>query len=186
MDVKEAIRKRRAYRSFEHIDISKDIINELAESAQLAPSCFNNQPWRYVFVYEKNILEKLYSALSPGNDWGKYSSLIIVVLSKKDMDCQMKDGRDYFAYDVGMATGFMILRATEMGLIAHPIAGYDPVKVKKTLNIPDELSVITLIIAGKHSINISPVLTEKQIEAEKERPERLSIDKIYSENGYHF
>ena len=186
MDVKKAIENRRAYRSFDHIDITKELIKDLAECARLAPSCFNNQPWRYIFVHEKEILDKMHTALSPGNDWGKYSSMIIAVLSKNEMDCQMKDGREYYAYDVGTATGFMILRATELGIVLHPIAGYDPVKVREILKIPDDLSVMTLLIAGKHSDKISPVLSEKQIESEKNRPERLDPEKIFSENKYNF
>ena len=50
IDIKEGINKRRAYRSLEVIDISPDLIKDLAESAQLAPSCMNNQPCRYIFV----------------------------------------------------------------------------------------------------------------------------------------
>ncbi|MCF8008335.1 MAG: nitroreductase family protein [Halanaerobiales bacterium] len=50
MDVKEAIEKRRAYRSLEPVKIDKMLIKELSEAASLAPSCFNNQPWKYVFV----------------------------------------------------------------------------------------------------------------------------------------
>lgn len=44
MDVKEAIRERRAYRSLDPVEITESLIRDLAESAQLAPSCFNNQP----------------------------------------------------------------------------------------------------------------------------------------------
>jgi nitroreductase len=50
MDVKRAIEERRAYRSLDPAGITDDLINDLAESARLAPSCFNNQPWRFVFV----------------------------------------------------------------------------------------------------------------------------------------
>jgi nitroreductase len=186
MDIKTTIEKRRAYRSFQHTEITPGIVKDLAECAQLAPSCFNNQPWRYIFVYEPDMLKKMHAALSKGNEWAQYASMIIAVLSKKDMDCLMKDGREYYAYDVGMATGFMILRATEMELVAHPIAGYDPVKVKEILNIPDEFSVITLVIVGKHSNEMTPVLSEKQIESEKKRPDRLELKKIYSVNKFEF
>jgi hypothetical protein len=31
---------------------------------------------------------------------------------------------------------------------------------------------------------MNPVLSEKQVEAEKHRPERLPVEKIYSKNGY--
>jgi len=44
MDVKEAINKRRAYRSFDPTKISDEIIQDLAESAQMAPFCMNKQP----------------------------------------------------------------------------------------------------------------------------------------------
>ncbi|MCK5260649.1 MAG: nitroreductase family protein [Thermoplasmatales archaeon] len=48
MDVKQAIIKRRAYRSLEPVEITEELIYDLAECARLTASCFNNQPWRYV------------------------------------------------------------------------------------------------------------------------------------------
>jgi nitroreductase len=186
MELKELIAKRRAYRSLAPVSITKALMDDLAECARLAPSCFNKQPWRYIFIHDPDVLKQMRAALSSGNEWVHYASLIIVVLSKNDMDCLMKDGREYYAYDVGMATGFMILRATELGLVAHPIAGYDPAVTRQVLGIPKEMEVITLVNVGKHTDNISPVLSEKQIELEKHRPERLPLDKIYCENGYAF
>ncbi|MDH7517474.1 MAG: nitroreductase family protein [Candidatus Thermoplasmatota archaeon] len=50
MNVKEAIVKRRAYRSLEPVEISIDLIKDLAECAQLTASCFNNQPW-HMFLF---------------------------------------------------------------------------------------------------------------------------------------
>lgn len=63
MNVKEAIEKRRAYRSLEPVTINEELIRDLAECASLTPSCFNYQPWRFVFVYEKSLLEELRSTL---------------------------------------------------------------------------------------------------------------------------
>jgi hypothetical protein len=40
------------------------------------------------------------------------------------------------------------------------------------------MEVIALVIVGKHSETISPLLTEKQAEAEKKRPERLPLEKF--------
>lgn len=184
MEVIEAIENRRAYRSLAPIEINKELINDLAHSAQLFCSCFNNQPWRYVFVYEKAVLAKLHSALSPGNEWAQSASMIIAVFSKPEFDCIMKDGRRYYLFDTGMATAAIILRATELGLVAHPIAGYNQTKVKEILNIPEEMEVITLVIMGKHSEAIETILSEKQIEAEKKRPERLPIEKFVHLNKY--
>lgn len=183
MDVKEAIKQRRAYRSLEPVLITEDLIKDLAECAQLTCSCFNNQPWRFIFVYEPQTLKKMQEAFARGNEWCRSASLLIAVVSKKELDCQIK-GRDYYLFDTGLATAFIILRATELGLVAHPIAGYDEQKVREILKIPETMTVITLVIVGKHSTEINPVLSEKQIEAEKKRPIRLPIEQFAFMNSY--
>lgn len=183
MDVKKAIRKRRAYRSFESFEVTKDFVNDLAECASLSASCFNNQPWQYIFVYEKGMLEKMHSALSKGNEWAKNASMVIVVLGKKDDDCVIHD-RVYYHFDIGLATQNIILRATELGLVAHPIAGYSPKKTREILAISEDIEVISLVIVGKHSDKNIDMLSDKQKEAELKRPERKKIDDFVYINKY--
>jgi len=183
VDVKQAILTRRAYRSLEPVQITEELVKDLAESAQLACSCFNNQPWRFVFVYDPAVLKKLHEAMSKGNRWVEAASMIIAVFSRKDLDCLIK-GREYYLFDTGMATAFLILRATELGLVAHPIAGFDEEAVKRTLGIPEDMTVITLVIVGKHAATIGPLLTEKQVEWERERPQRLPLEKFAYMNSF--
>ena len=183
MNVKDAIQTRRAYRSLEHVNITDGLIEDLAQSARLFCSCFNNQPWRYVFVYDEPVLKEMHGALSSGNEWARAASLIIAVFSKPELDCVIKD-RKYYLFDTGMATAAIILRATELGLVAHPIAGFSPKKTKEILNIPDDMEVITLVIVGRHSESINPVLSEKQIAAERERPQRTPTEEFVYLNRY--
>lgn len=183
MDVTDAIEKRRAYRSLEHVEITEQLVDDLARSAQLFCSCFNNQPWRYVFVYDRKVLEQMHEALSKGNEWARAASMIIAVFTKPELDCVIKD-RKYYLFDTGMATAAIILRATELGLVAHPIAGFSPKKTREILHIPEEMEVIALVIVGKHSDSISPLLSDEQIVAEKKRPERLPLRKIIYINRY--
>jgi nitroreductase len=183
VDVKQAIHTRRAYRSLEPVEITAELIKDLAESARLTCSCFNNQSWRFVFAYTPDVLKKLHGAVSKGNVWVQTASMIIAVFSKKDLDC-LRKGREYYLFDTGMATAFMILRATELGLVAHPIAGFNQDAVKEILGIPEEMTVITLVIVGKHSETISPLLSEKQVERERERPERLPLEEFTYVNRF--
>ena len=184
MDVKQAIRKRRAFRSLEPVEISKELVQDLAESAQLAPSCFNNQPWRFIFVYAPEKLERLHNAMSKGNEWVQDAPMIIVAFSRKDLDCLIRS-REYYLFDTGMATAFIMLRATELGLVAHPIAGYKEDAVKEILGIPDEMTVITLVIVGKHAETISSLLSDKQAESENNRPERMILEEFAYVNGFN-
>ena len=177
MEVREAIEKRRAYRSLNPAPISDELISDLAESASLAPSCFNNQPWRFVFVRDPDILKEMHGALSKNNQWITDASIIIAVFNRKEDDCVIRD-REYHLFDGGMATAFIILRATELGLVAHPVAGFSPRKVRAILGIPEDMQVITLVNVGKHAEVLHDTLTEEQKTVEKERPERLLFEKF--------
>lgn len=177
MNIREAIKKRRAYRSLEDVKITDDAIRDLTGNAGLAPSCFNKQPWRFVFVRDPEQLQKLSGAVSEGNRWTREASMFIAVFSQPELDCIIKE-REYYLFDTGMALGFLILRATEMGLVAHPIAGFDEDLVKEILEIPADMRLITLVIVGKKSKTISPLLNDKQISTEQQRPHRLDVENI--------
>jgi len=183
MDVKKAILERRAYRSLDPVEITEDLVRDLAESAGLAPSCFNNQPWRFVFVYEPGVLKELHTALSKNNEWAQLASMIVAVFSRPDLDCVV-GGREYNLFDTGMATAFLMLRATELGLVVHPIAGFREKRVKRMLGIPDDMQLITLIMVGRHSKTVHPILTESQKEVEKRRPERKPLEEFVYLNKY--
>jgi nitroreductase len=183
MEVIRAIEERRAHRSLEPIRITEDLIRDLARCAGLAPSCNNNQPWRFVFVYDSQSLKNMQEALSKGNEWAYSASMIVAVFSRKEDDCIIKD-RVYHQFDCGLAVGFLLLMATELGLVAHPIAGFSPKKTKEILGIPEEYEVITLIIVGKHSEKTSPALSEEQVEREKTRPERLPFERMAHLNRF--
>ncbi|MEM4258581.1 MAG: nitroreductase family protein [Candidatus Thermoplasmatota archaeon] len=185
MNVTTAIEQRRAYRSLEQVNVTKELVEDLAHHAQLAPSCFNNQPWRFIFVYDKEKLQNMREVLSKGNEWAYDASMIVVVLSKKEYDCIIRE-RVYHQFDTGLATAFLMLRATELGLVAHPIAGYSPKKTREILGIPEDVEVITLVIIGKHSTVIRPILSEHQIANEKARPERFPLSRFVAENRYSF
>jgi len=183
MDVHAAIEIRRATRSLDPVEITPDLVRDLAGHARLAPSCSNNQPWRFVFVQDPERIEAMKPVFNEGNTWCHAASLIVAVFSRKEDDCVIKD-REYHQFDAGLAAAFLILRATELGLVAHPIAGYSPKKARQVLGIPEEYQVITLILVGKRSAGPSPLLSPKQLEAETIRPARLPFEKFAFVNSY--
>ncbi|MDK2977020.1 MAG: hypothetical protein PWP06_1495 [Candidatus Marinimicrobia bacterium] len=148
MTVYEAIQRRRSYRHLEKVEITDDIIEKLSKAAQLAPSCFNKQPWRYVFVRDPEKLKALHEVYTKGNEWIHNGSLVIVVTARKEDDCVV-GSQEYYQFDTGLSVGQLLLQATELGLTAHPIAGFSPEKTRKVLHIPEDYEVITLIIVGK-------------------------------------
>jgi len=183
MTVEETIAHRRAYRSLDPVLDPERYIEPLMHAAQLSPSCFNHQPWHYICVYEPGRLEAMKSVLSDGNKWAHDASMIIAVCTKKEDDCVIYD-REYYLFDTGLATAFLILRATDLGLVAHPIAGYSPRRTREVLGISDEYQVITLVIIGRHAKSLKPSLSEQQKKRESVRPERKPFSVFVHHNSF--
>ena len=180
MDVKDAVEARRAKRAISRQPLRRNEIEALIKSMRLSPSCFNNQPWRVVIVDEPYRLEALRDCLSKGNAWARQAPCIMAVCSRPADDCQLSDERVYHHFGCGLAVGQMMLAATEMGIIAHPIAGYDPLAAKQALGVPTDMVLITLVIIGYPGDDIG-LLSEKQRADEFVRPERKPI----GDNFFH-
>ena len=60
MNLTELVSKRRSYRKLKPIEITPEIIQELVKIVELAPSCDNNQPWRFIFVHDKTKIKELH------------------------------------------------------------------------------------------------------------------------------
>ncbi len=178
-----AIERRRAYRALSERPIGRDVLQTLVQAAHWAPSCANRQPWRLVVVDQPPILQAVKDALSGGNYWAKRSPAIVVVASQEDLDCRVPDGRDYFLFGCGLAAMNLMLQATELGLIAHPIAGYRSGPVREALGIPEDHTVITLIILG-HPDETSDTLSEKHRAEEVSPRVRRPLDDVLLWNGW--
>jgi len=61
----EAIKKRRAVRSYDAKPVPRDILNAIIEAGNEAPSAMNSQPWRFVIVEDEAARKKLLSAALP-------------------------------------------------------------------------------------------------------------------------
>ena len=142
------IDQRRAKRALSEKKIPEEIVTRLMAAATYAPSCFNNQPWRFLVVTDDEALKKTHAAFSDGNYWAKKAPLVVVVATKPDFDCRLSDQRDYACFDCGLATENLMLQAFKEGLYAHPMAGFDPLEVKKLFHIPDEFIVMALVAVG--------------------------------------
>jgi nitroreductase len=61
----------------------------------------------------------------------------------------MDEGRDYAYFDLGQAAMAIELQAQHEGLIAHPMAGFSPSKVRAALSIPKEIVPLVVLAIGK-------------------------------------
>jgi nitroreductase len=183
-EILKPIENRRAKRALSDRPIPRKTAETLLRAAHLAPSCFNNQPWRLVAVDDPKTLTAIKDAMPGANYWTKPSPLIVAVASRRDLDCVLSDGRDYFLFGCGMAVGNLMTQAAEMELIAHPIAGYKPTVVKEIVGIPAEYTLITLVIVGHPGD--PDQLSEKHRTIELGPRDRKPLDQVVSWNRFEF
>jgi len=176
MSILAQIEKRRALRAIDSRPIGKELLLSLAEAAHLAPSCANSQSWRIVTVVDPGKLEALKASLSGGNYWAKKSPAIAAFVTSLDWDARLDGGRDYALFDLGMAAMNYQLQAVEEGLVAHPIAGFDPAAAKLALGIPESAILATLIILGYPGD--SSGLSEKHLASESSPRIRKPLDEV--------
>lgn len=128
----------------------KDIIS-LCEAARWAPSCYGDQPWRFI-VWNKHSDETSWQqaleCLAPGNqEWAQNASVLILSASVKTFSHNDKDNR-WVSYDSGAASMSLCLQATSMGLMTHQMGGFDSEKVRSLFSVPDDIELWAMIAVG--------------------------------------
>jgi nitroreductase len=184
-EILKPIDTRRARRALSDEPIGRETAETIFRAAHWAPSCGNNQPWRFVAVDDPGVLDRVKEHLSRGNYWAKPSPLIVAVASRPDLDCRIPDGREYYAFGCGMAAMNLMLQATDLGLIAHPIAGFRQAPVKDVLGIPDSYQLIALIVLGHPSEDHTGLSDKHRAEETSERSRR-PLDVVVHWNRFDF
>ncbi len=144
------VQKRRSIRSYKEKPITSEKIDLLVESALRAPSSRGFNPWEFVIVTNKGLLDKLSRAKPHGASFLKYAPLGIVV-------CADPEKCDVWVEDASIASIFIHLAAESIGLgscwIQIRKRMHDQTKtaqeyVRDLLSIPEKLNVESIVAIG--------------------------------------
>ncbi len=162
--------------------VSKEELMSLFEAARWAPSSYNNQPWRFIYsIKGTKHWNKLFDLLIDFNKmWVKDAGALIVIISKKTFDHNGELSITH-SFDTGAAWSNLALQASIMGLVAHGMQGFDYVKAKKELNIPDGYDVEAMIAIGKLGKKED---LPKEIQEREFPSDRKKISEIVFEGGF--
>lgn len=181
-EILQEIQNRRAYRAVSPALIPQEVIQRIIKAGTLAPSCMNKQPWRFLCMTSLEAVARGSKALSKGNAWAAHSGMLIAVLTRKDLDCNLPDGRSYAWFDLGLAVQNILLQSTKEGLIAHPMAGYSPAVLKEEFSIDEDYEVVVMIAVGFPGDE--ELLDEKKRAAEHAPRERVPLEQVFFENSW--
>jgi nitroreductase len=146
----DAIRRRRSIRHYEDRPVSAEQIEQLQEAMLRSPSSRNLQPWRFVFVTDRELLRSLAHARPTFAEWIGGAPLGVVICADAAVsDCWIEDASiaaatlQLAATDLGLGTCWMQIRAREHES-GRPAAEY----VREVLELPYQLRVLCMISVG--------------------------------------
>lgn len=131
--------------------VSREELLSLLEAARWAPSCFGDEPWRFV-VGDKDADEagwqRIFSSLAEKNQlWAKHAPLLILVAADSQFRTNGKPNR-WGQYDSGAASISLCLQAESLGLSAHQMGGFDVDAVRESVDVPEQFTPMAVIAVG--------------------------------------
>lgn len=144
------IRRRWSPRVFEKgRAVEREKILSLLEAARWAPSCYNEQPWRYLVFdgTDAEAMKKARACLVSGNGWALEAPVLMISVARNNFTHNEQANRTA-QHDVGLASENLVLEAVEMGLVAHQMAGFDTDRARREFNIPKSFTVLAMIAIG--------------------------------------
>ncbi len=139
----------RAYNAEKPVS-NKQLIS-LLEAARWAPSCYGDQPWRFI-VWDKNqdaaAWQKAFDCIVPGNQaWAKDAPVLVMVCADTLFNHNQKPNR-WGGYDTGAAAVSLCLQATSLGLMTHQMGGFNGEKTRTDFNIPEQYEMMAMLSVG--------------------------------------
>lgn len=141
------VAERYSCRSYKNKPVAKELIIKILETARLAPSAVNKQPWKFL-VLDTPELKQAVADCYP-RDWIKTAPVFIIALGDHSTAWHRGgDNKDHTDVDVSIAVEHICLAAASLDLGSCWICNFDVAKCKSGLNIPTGLEPIAIIPIG--------------------------------------
>lgn len=164
METIEAIFTRRSVRHFTPEPVPEKMIETLIKAAMQAPSAANAQPWHFIVINERDLLEQV-TTFHPAAESLHEAPVAILVCG----DDRLERRPDRWILDCSAATQNILLAAHALGLGAvwvgiHP----DVLRIEgmtQLVNLPEHVHPLSLVAVGFSSRTPQPV--------DRYKPERV-------------
>ena len=136
-------------RAFNGEALSHAHVMTLIEAARWAPSCFNSQPWRFVYATkDSEHWPAMLSLLMDMNQaWAQHAGALIAVVSRNTFQGNDAPAPTH-SFDTGAAWMSMALQAQSMGLASHAMWGIEHNDIPTALNLPDNMQIQAMVAVG--------------------------------------
>ena len=154
MTVYDVVRTALAVRQYEDKPIPPETLKRIVEAARLTGNSMNQQPWSFIVIQDRKMLEKLGGMVQYGPYIAQASAAVAVVIERTP----------FAVSDGSRAIQSMVLTAWDEGIGSNWVGFMGPEAVKPVLGIPDDRDLLAIVpfgypdqATGKGSKNRKPV-----------------------------
>jgi nitroreductase len=144
VDALENILSRRSIRRYTDVPVQPEIVNRLLMAAMASPSASNSQPWQFIIITDRKILDEI-PQFHPNAYMLPGAPLSILV-------CAEPDKSDYWQQECGAATQNILLAVHALGLGAVWLGIYPREErvagMRKICQLPNNIVPMALIALG--------------------------------------
>lgn len=150
--INDMIAERWSPRAFDETKpVEPEKLLSVLEAARWAPSCFGDEPWRYVVCdrfEDEAAWQSLLACLAEKNQlWAKHAPVLMVSCADSAFRQNEKPNR-WGEHDTGAASISLCLQATALGLASHQMGGFDIDAVREAFAVPDQFTPMAVIAVG--------------------------------------
>jgi nitroreductase len=150
--IHDIIARRWSGRAFDPAQgVAREQLIALLEAARWAPSCFGDQPWRFLVwdrLKDAASWKRAFDCLDEGNRvWVKNAPVLLLATANSAFRHNGKPNR-WGQYDTGAASENLCLQAVASGLMAHQMGGFDQEKIRREFAIPEAFACMAMIAVG--------------------------------------
>ncbi len=166
MKLIDLVTSRQSTRNYSSTPVPRQMIDQCIDTARLAPSACNSQPWSFIVIDDPELKDTLahhaFSGIYSVSLFAKKAPVIIAAITEQSSYMatlgRFIKGTQYNLIDIGIACEHFILQATELGIGTCWIGWFNERGVKKALSLPRKTKIDVLISVGYSE---DPVLREK-------------------------
>jgi nitroreductase len=147
----DAIHQRKSGFAFSSKSIEPEKVEAIFEAARLAPSSMNVQPWRFLYAnHDEPEFQLILDALFDGNKkWAKDAATLVLSIAQMEYTYNDKPTKNAYAWhDTGMANALLMVQAADLGIVSHPMGGFDHQKASQAFKLPKEYEPVAIIALG--------------------------------------
>jgi nitroreductase len=184
--IHDVIARRWSGRAFERDrPVAREQLEALLEAARWAPSCYGDEPWRYLVwdrFRDEAAWNKAFDCLGEWNrKWVKNAPVLLLATADSLFQKNGNPNR-WGSHDTGAASENLCLQAVALGLMAHPMGGFEAEKIRRAFDIPARYTPLTMIAVGHPAA--ADILEGEYRELELAARERRPLGERFFEGGW--